>query len=95
MTDDETDQEWKAKWLERAQAWFPIGSRVEIADSDIDEYIGCVGVVVGYCIGDQWESPIVSVAIDRPTAGLVAAGGGARDGFYEDELRPLVDEAVA
>ena len=66
----------KEQWLRDASRKFPIGSRVRIAKSDLDEHIGMKGAVRGYDLGPRGESPLVSVTFDV----------GGQDGFYIDEI---------
>ena len=66
----------KHDWLSEVELSLPIGTRVRVLSSDIEEHVGQCGVVEAYDLGCQGEWPLVSVILD----------GGTRDGFYDDEL---------
>lgn len=66
---------------------FPIGARVRIIGSDIEEYIGFTGVVRDYDFSD--DVPLISVLFDAPMINVKSPNGtgpATRDGFYEEEL---------
>lgn len=68
-------------------AKFPVGARVRIIGSDLEEYAGLTGVVRDYDFSD--EPSLIGVAFDVPVQRIdVPAGSGpsTRDGFYDDEL---------
>lgn len=76
----------KAAWLTDAQKHFPIGARVRVVKSDIPEYVGAFGVVVGHDVGTDGDWPLISVQFDAP---ITYAQGrrqdiAAGDGFYGD-----------
>ena len=81
----------KAAWLEEAQRRWPIGMRVKVKASDVQEYIGLTGVVVDYDVGIKGDWPLVGVRFEPSIAGQPLLGGvaPARDGFYDDELEAL------
>lgn len=68
----------KRAWLERAQRRIPVGTRVRVVASDLDVYVGALGTVVDYDIGDDGSWPLVGVRFDA------AIDGMERDGFYCD-----------
>jgi hypothetical protein len=69
----------KAAWLEEAQRRWPVGARVKVAASDLEEYIGLTGVVTDYDVGESGDWPLVTVKFDMPLS-------PPHDGFYDDEL---------
>jgi len=81
----------KAVWLEEAQRRWPIGMRVRVKASDVQEYIGLTGVVTNYDVGIKGDWPLVGVKFEPSIAGLPLLGGvaPARDGFYDDELEAI------
>ena len=69
----------KAAWLEEAQRRWPVGMRVKVKASDLEEYIGLTGVVVDYDVSESGDWPLVTVKFDMMLS-------SPRDGFYDDEL---------
>jgi len=86
MTDDDgifqESPTKKAAWLKEAQRRWPIGVRVKVKASDLEEYIGLTGVVMDYDVGIDGDWPLVCVKFDMPLE-------PPRDGFYDDELEAL------
>jgi len=78
----------KAAWLEQAQRRFPVGTRVKVRASDLPEYIGLTGVVVGYDVGENGNWPLIDVKFEPSVEGQPLRGGVMpfQDGFYDDEL---------
>jgi hypothetical protein len=66
--------ERKAEWLADAQKRLPIGTRVQVVRSDVPGYVGVLGTVRDYNVGEIGDWPMISVAMDT----------GKRDGFYGD-----------
>jgi len=81
----------KAAWLEEAQRRWPVGMRVKVKASDVQEYIGLTGVVMDYDVGIKGDWPLVGVEFEPSIAGQPLLGGvaPARDGFYDDELEAI------
>lgn len=67
---EELKDEWEAEAWERV----PPGTRVTVMSSDLDEYVGQHGVVVGFDKGPTGSWPMVRVRLDS----------GVTDGFYCD-----------
>ena len=97
-----SDKSWfEMTWKEREArfrefvASFPVGCRVRVLESDLDEYEGVTGVVEGHDPGDRDSLPLASVAFDEPVCAAVHQDGSKEwmtgDGFYEDEIELLED----
>jgi len=79
----------KEDWLRGAKRRFPIGARVRVVASDVPEYIGAKGTVIGHDIGDSGSWPLVSVKFDAPIrheGSLVQRDGFYGDGSSDDEI---------
>ena len=70
--------ERKAEWLLDAEARMPVGTRVKIISSDLDDDVGALGSVIGYDVGHDGEWPVIRVRFDKLT------GGRVQDSFYCD-----------
>lgn len=66
--------ERKAAWLAEAQVRLPVASRVRVVASDVEDYVGFEGVVVGYDVGTSGAWPLVQVRL----------ADGRQDSFYSD-----------
>ena len=89
----------KADWLEEAKERIPVGTRVKVVRSDVDEYVGATGIVVDHNAGDDGEWPMVSVVFDTPIKHSGSGYPTKRDGFYcdgdkDDEIVPLRNVGV-
>jgi hypothetical protein len=78
------DENAKHRWREDAKWRLPIGSRVRVVRSDVPEYIGAAGQVIGYDIGLNGDWPLVRVAFDRPVRRPHTSDETMHDGFYSD-----------
>ncbi len=89
--------EAKSQWLKDAKVRIPVGTRVRVVRSDVEEYVGATGVVADYDLGydaDEW--PLVGVIFDKPVSHSESAKPSTRDGFYcdgdsDDEIVPLAE----
>jgi hypothetical protein len=91
--DDETSLQEspkkKAAWLQEAKRRIPVGTRVRVATSDVDEYVGARGEVVDYDTGCYGDYPLVGVKFDEPIeheGSLVERDGFYCDGYADDEI---------
>jgi hypothetical protein len=87
---------FKKAWLEEAQKAFPIGHRVEVVNSDIEEYIGVTGSVAGYDLGFSGDYPLIRINFDNPV--YVSGPTDCKvdhDGFYQEELEYISTPVVS
>lgn len=83
--------EKKAAWLDDAEKRIPVGTRIKVVTSDVDDFKGTTGVVSGYDLGGDGVWPIVSVTFDTPITheGHVYEHDGFYcDGSSDDEIVP-------
>jgi len=86
----------RSRELARLETRFPVGSRVRVIASDLDEYIGATGIVADYDLaGFPVDPSLVGVVFDTP---IGCAGPrkriSTRDGFYDDELAVTTSRTV-
>lgn len=91
MTDNAPLQEnskLKEAWLRDAQEAFPVGTRVRVRESDLAEYLGATGRVIGHDIGYDGDWPLIRVSFDHviKVASGKATHDRTHDGFYDEEL---------
>lgn len=64
----------KTEWRRDAMQRLPVGTRVRVVRSDLDEYIGLKGTVTGYDLGGDGAWPGVRVKIGASTDTFFANG---------------------
>lgn len=79
--------EGKDEWLKEMGTAFPVGCKVRVVDSDLDEYIGVTGNVADYRPGSDTSWPLIGVVFDTPIR--IEGQVNRRDGFYDEELERL------
>lgn len=77
--------------MESLKHRFPVGTRVKVIASDLPEYVARTGVIADYDAGDACSAPLIGVVFDAPVE--LAREVVTRDGFYDDEILRLEDEA--
>lgn len=82
------DPERKQAWLQNATKLFPVGTRVRVCDSDVDEYVDATGIVTGYDLGLDGDWPLICVNLTYARKAMFSRTGNEQDsdGFYDDEL---------
>ena len=82
----EMSAEEQAAYFREVVEKFPIGCRVRVLESDVDEYEGATGVVEDHDEGDSDALPLVCVKFDEPVMADPLEHGRKKvkgDAFYD------------